>query len=62
MAKSLDVAVCVNLPKVLHLYLEREVTLPPIRHAVHLIGIGWYEDGLDSDVTNSCSRKMSSYV
>lgn len=46
----------------LHLYLEAWVTLTPLLHAVHLTGIGRDEDGLDGDVMNSCSRKMSSRV
>lgn len=62
MAMSPDVDVDVSLPKVLHLYLEAEVTLTPIRHVVHLIEIGRDEDGLDGDFMNSCSRKMSSRV
>lgn len=42
-------------PKVQHVYLETEVTLSPLLHTVHLTGIGQDEDGLDSDVMNSCS-------
>lgn len=42
---------------ILCLYIEAEVTQCPLLKAVHLTGIGWDEDGLKSDVINSCSRK-----
>lgn len=44
--------------KVEHFYLEAEVVLTPLLHAVHLTGIGWDEDRLNVDVMNSCSWKM----